>query len=78
MTSINTNFSIIRLKTLIELTGLSRSSIYEKLNPDSPRFDPSFPQKVPLGARAVGWYQGEVESWLKSIRAVTASTPTNQ
>ncbi|WP_417762228.1 AlpA family phage regulatory protein [Shewanella sp.] len=78
MSSFNTNLSIIRLKTLIELTGLSRSSIYEKLNPDSPRFDPSFPQKVSLGARAVGWYQGEVESWLKSIRVSTDSAPTNQ
>jgi prophage regulatory protein len=69
MNDINPSFSIIRLKTLIHLTGLSRSSIYEKQNPNSPRFDPMFPKKVSLGERAVGWYLGEVESWLKSIRS---------
>ncbi|GLR34511.1 helix-turn-helix transcriptional regulator [Shewanella decolorationis] len=63
-----TSNSIIRLKTLVQLTGLSRSTIYDKLNPKSPRFDPLFPRKVCLGARAVGWYFGEVEAWLKSIR----------
>ena len=67
----NTTFtsnSIIRLKALVQLTGLSRSTIYDKLNPKSPRFDPLFPQKVSLGARAVGWYMQEVEQWLQSRR----------
>jgi prophage regulatory protein len=60
--------SIIRLKTLTILTGLSRSTIYDKQNPKSPRFDPTFPQKINLGARAVGWFQEEIEAWLDSMR----------
>lgn len=60
--------SIIRLKALTKLTGLSRSTIYEKQNPKSSRFDPTFPQKVHLGARAVGWFMCEIEFWLKSAR----------
>ncbi|WP_219012208.1 AlpA family phage regulatory protein [Shewanella algae] len=67
MNDINPSFSIIRLKALMQLTGLSRSSIYEKQNPKSPRFDPKFPKKVSLGERAVGWYLGDVESWLRTI-----------
>ncbi|WP_172590114.1 helix-turn-helix transcriptional regulator [Shewanella xiamenensis] len=63
-----TSNSIIRLKTLVQLTGLSRSTIYDKLNPKSPRFDPLFPRKVCLGARAVGWYMQEVEQWLHGRR----------
>jgi len=62
------SYSIIRLVSVIQLTGLSRSTIYDKQNPRSPRYDPTFPKKVTLGARAVGWYFGEVEAWLKSIR----------
>lgn len=60
---------IIRLKELVALTGLSRSTIYDKQNPKSPRFDPSFPKKIHLGARAVGWFQEEIEVWLNSMRS---------
>ena len=50
----------------MDLTGLSRSTIYDKINPASPRHDPLFPRKVGLGARAVGWYMQEVEQWLQA------------
>jgi prophage regulatory protein len=59
--------SIIRLKTVKEITGLSRSTIYDKLDKNSSRFDPLFPKKIKLGARAVGWLKGEVEAWLDSM-----------
>lgn len=68
MEAITLNHTIIRLRTVIQLTGLSRSTIYDKLNPKSPRFDPLFPRKVCLGARAVGWYMHEVEQWLQGRR----------
>uniref|UniRef100_Q0HVU7 Phage transcriptional regulator, AlpA n=1 Tax=Shewanella sp. (strain MR-7) TaxID=60481 RepID=Q0HVU7_SHESR len=60
------SFTIIRLKKVMDLTGLSRSTIYDKINPASPRHDPLFPRKVGLGARAVGWYMQEVEQWLQA------------
>ena len=60
--------SIIRLKELTTMLGLSRSTIYDKQNPKSSRFDPSFPQKIHLGARAVGWVLGEIEFWLDSMK----------
>lgn len=62
------NSSVIRLKELTRLTGLSRSTIYDKQNPKSPRFDPSFPKKINLGARAVGWFYLDVKVWLNSMR----------
>lgn len=60
---------VIRLKGVISLTQLSRSTIYDKLNPKSPRYDASFPAKVPLGARAIGWYEAEICNWLESQRS---------
>ena len=60
--------TILRLKQLERKIGLKRSSIYEKSNPRSSRFDPSFPQMVQLSQRAVGWYESDVDDWLKSLQ----------
>lgn len=56
---------VIRLADLVEMTSISRSSVYEAMNPRSHRFDPSFPQKVRLGLRSVGWIEAEVKAWLE-------------
>ncbi|EJO6531955.1 AlpA family phage regulatory protein, partial [Salmonella enterica subsp. enterica serovar Typhimurium] len=37
------NVKILRLSTVIDKTGLSRSTIYDWINPKSPRYDPTFP-----------------------------------
>lgn len=58
--------TIIRMPLLKAHTGLSRSSIYDKLNSESPRYDPSFPRPISLGAGAVGWVISEVASWLEA------------
>lgn len=65
----NTTNQIIRLKELTEMLGLSKSTIYDKQDPKSPRFDSSFPQKVHLGARSVGYILKDIEEWLKSIKS---------
>ena len=60
--------TIHRLKKLEERVGLKKSSIYEKMNPKSDRYDPTFPVMVSLGERSVGWYEHEVEEWLESLQ----------
>ena len=62
---------VVRKPGLIELTGLSKSTLADIQNPRSPRFDRTFPAKVRLGARAVGWFFEDVLAWLKS-RKVTS------
>lgn len=56
--------SILRMPTVMSRTALSRSTIYDKLNPKSPRHDPSFPKPVSLGARAIGFVESEVTAWI--------------
>lgn len=60
---------IIRLKRVLELTGLSRSTIYDRINPKSKRYDASFPKSVrlgsPLTAGAVGWIESEIQYWIE-------------
>jgi prophage regulatory protein len=57
--------TVIRWKTLIELTSLSRSMLSELQNPKSQRYDPRFPKKIQLGPRAVGWMLSDIERWLR-------------
>ena len=56
---------ILRLKQVSECTGLSRSTIYDKMNDASPRFDPSFPKQVKLGLKSVGWSEAKIQEWLE-------------
>ncbi|EKQ5913321.1 AlpA family phage regulatory protein [Vibrio parahaemolyticus] len=60
---------ILRLKDIALLTGLSRSALYDKQNTKSPRFDPTFPSKIRLGARAVGWREKDIIEWINSMRS---------
>ncbi|NUA25991.1 helix-turn-helix transcriptional regulator [Cupriavidus basilensis] len=58
--------TILRLKKLKEKTGISGSSIYNKLNPQSKYYDEAFPRPIRLGLSAVGWLESEVDAWLAS------------
>lgn len=57
---------ILRLKQVLELTGLSRSTVYDLLNPKSPRHDASFPRSIQLTQSSVGWIASEVNAWIES------------
>lgn len=79
--------SIVRRKQLEERCGLARSTIYDRINPNSRSYDPTFPRPVDLGrGRAVGWIESEVEDWLadrveqrgKSIAVREQGAPTGK
>src|SRR5689334_663269 len=57
---------VLRFPAVRDKLGISRSSIYDRLNPRSPRYDPTFPRLVRLGptARAVGLLERELDDWL--------------
>lgn len=66
------DLTVLRMKDLTKRTGLSRSTLYDKLDPASKRHDPTFPRQVRLGPKAVGWYRGEVDGWIKSLSQQSA------
>ena len=45
---------IIRLKEVVAYTGVSRSVIYAKLNPQSKCYDATFPKPIKLSVNCVG------------------------
>jgi predicted DNA-binding transcriptional regulator AlpA len=57
---------VIRRWRVEELTGLSRSTIDNRTNPDSRQYDETFPKSFRLGESrgAVGWYEVDVEVWI--------------
>lgn len=57
---------LLRREEVCKMTGLSKSGLYEKLNPKSPRYDPTFPSQVSLGPRSVAWYESEVLRWINA------------
>jgi prophage regulatory protein len=63
---------VIRLKEVIKLIGLSRSTIYDRLNPRSKRFDPLFPKPLKLGESAIGWQLGDVLRWIGDLQPVNS------
>ncbi|ENI4799272.1 AlpA family phage regulatory protein, partial [Klebsiella pneumoniae] len=44
----------------------ARSTIYDWLNTESPRYDPTFPIQRRLGAKSVGWLESELDDWLNN------------
>jgi prophage regulatory protein len=54
----------IRLKSVIKKMGLSRSSIYNKLNKDSKYYDPDFPKQIKVGGGIVVWIEHEIDDWM--------------
>ncbi|WP_288841911.1 AlpA family phage regulatory protein [uncultured Deefgea sp.] len=64
--SANTPRTMERLPCVLRRTGLSRSSIYNLLNPRHPSYDPSFPEQIQLSQKIVAWDSAEITAWLES------------
>lgn len=60
----NSQMRIIRIKQVQERVGLSRSTIYDRINERFPRYDPEFPKPAKLGAYAVGWLEESINEWI--------------
>ena len=50
--------SILRLRGVVEKTGLSRATIYVYMTKGL------FPKPIPIGIRAVGWLLNDLENWI--------------
>ena len=57
---------MLRMKQLIEQTGLSRSTLYEMMDVKSKRYDPTFPRGIKLTEATVCWLESEVNAWIES------------
>lgn len=67
---VQSSLKIIRIREVQRLTGLSRSSIYAKMQFGLRSYDPSFPARIRLTPgverSGVGWLEHEVFDWIES------------
>jgi prophage regulatory protein len=49
---------LLRLPQVLELVGLSRSTVYQKI------CSGEFPRPVPLSTSAIGFVSGEIHDWV--------------
>jgi prophage regulatory protein len=50
---------IIRLKTVVTRTGLSRSTIYRKIA------EGTFPAQLRISIHGAGWRESDIDRWVK-------------
>ena len=51
---------IIRMRTVLDRTGLSRSTLYRTMA------EGSFPRSVKLGEHSAGWHESAVNEWIRN------------
>ncbi|MFH0257041.1 AlpA family transcriptional regulator [Vibrio rumoiensis] len=54
---------IIRLKEVISITGLSKTTIYSRMAENA------FPKTISLGKNSVGWIESEIYQWVENLVA---------
>lgn len=52
------SMKLIRIKDVMNRTGLGRSTIYKYMDLEK------FPKPIKLGTRAVAWVESEIEEWI--------------
>ena len=55
---------IIRLKTVLDRTGLSRSTIYRKIA------EGTFPSQVKISIHGAGWHESAINRWIAAARMI--------
>ncbi len=58
--SADTAARILRLNNVLDRTGLTRSTLYRKIDRGT------FPKQVRISERCVGWREDHVECWLRN------------
>lgn len=60
--------TILRRRQVEARTGLSRSTIYERIRAGK------FPPSISLGGKAVGWIEADIAAWLAGVVSASRSS----
>ena len=59
MNNQDTHVLVVRMSRLVEMIGLSRSTVWKLLS------EGKFPNPIRLGPRSIGWRIKDVEDWIE-------------
>ncbi|WP_066684760.1 helix-turn-helix transcriptional regulator [Sphingomonas sp. CCH18-H6] len=51
---------ILRIKAVLDRTGLSRATLYRKMQ------DGTFPKNIRISSRCAGWRESAIREWMKN------------
>ena len=68
--AIETPDRILRINTVLERTGLTRSTLYRKIERGE------FPRQVKIAQRCAGWRESAIAEWLRNPIFYSADTST--
>lgn len=57
---------VINLKEVMQITGLSRATIYNIRNEKHKHYDPTFPKQANFTVGRVGWLAWDIHQWIES------------
>lgn len=57
---------IVRLKTVLDRTGLSRATVYRKIG------DGTFPRQLRISVHGAGWRESAINHWIENPVAYRA------
>ncbi|USA47431.1 AlpA family phage regulatory protein [Acinetobacter sp. C26M] len=57
---------IINIHQVVLFVGVSRSTVYEMMDENSPYYDPTFPKKVTISQKRIGWSAWEINQWIEA------------
>lgn len=66
---------VLRAKKACLLLGISLASFHGLQQVNGRYFDPTFPAKVPLGLRSVGYFESELLAWAELRREAAQKSP---
>jgi prophage regulatory protein len=66
---------VMRLRQVQDRIGLGRSTIYDRMDPKSTRYDDTFPKPVKLGCSAIGWIESDICRWIEARMVTRLKSP---
>ncbi|MCY6411855.1 AlpA family phage regulatory protein [Acinetobacter sp. VNH17] len=57
---------LISIKKVVGFIGVCHSTIYEMMDENSPYYDPTFPKKVTISKKRIGWSVWEIHQWIET------------
>lgn len=58
---------IIRIDEVVNITGLSKGTIFNKMIEGHTQFDYLFPKSLKLGKSSSGWLKHEILDWIEFL-----------
>lgn len=63
---INGSTRVLRVQHVTAQLGISRSAVYDWMDPKSPRYDSTFPKPIRLGRASIGWLSTDIDAFIDS------------